>query len=64
MTWLILLRVMIPRGKELFIRFTAHAFCKLLSIYVFSNFPFGFESMVWDLTVSVLDHCLSFYFSK
>ena len=29
--------------KELFIRFTASAFRKLPSIYVFSYFPFGFE---------------------
>ena len=29
-------------GKR-FIRFTASAFRKLLSIYVFSCFPFGFE---------------------
>ena len=49
-------------GKELFIRFTASAFRKLPSIYVFSYFPFGFEDRMWDLIVSVLDHCLSFYF--
>ena len=49
-------------GKELFIRFTAHAFRKLLSIYVFSYFPFGFVGRIWDLIVSVPDHCLSFYF--
>ena len=49
-------------GKELFIRFTARAFRKLLSIYVFSSFPFGFEGRIWDLIVSVPDHCLSFYF--
>ena len=36
-------------GKELFIRFTASAFRKLLSIYVFSYFPFGFEGRIWDL---------------
>ena len=24
--------------------------------------PFGFESRIWDMTVSVPDHCLSFYF--
>ena len=23
---------------------------------------FGFEGRIWDLIVSVLDHCLSFYF--
>ena len=50
--------------KELFIRFTASAFHNLLSIYVFSYFPFGFEGRMWDLIVSVPDHCLSFYFSS
>ena len=49
-------------GKELFIRFTASAFRKLLSVYVFSYFPFGFEGRMSDLIVSVPDHCLSFYF--
>ena len=49
-------------GKELFIRFTARAFRKLPSIYVFSYFPCGFEGRMWDLMVSVPDHCLSFYF--
>ena len=48
-------------GKELFIRFTTSAFRKLLSVYVFSYFPFGFEGRMWNLIVSVLDHCLSFY---
>ena len=48
-------------GKKLFIRFTARAFRKLLSIYVFSYFLFGFEGRIWDLIVSVPDHCLSFY---
>ena len=51
-------------GKELFIRFTASAFRKLPSIYVFSYFPFGFEGRMWDLIVSVPDHCLSFYFEN
>ena len=51
-------------GKELFIRFTASAFRKLLSFYVFSCFPFGFEGRMCDLIVSVPDHCLSFYFSE
>ena len=45
-------------GKELFIQFTASAFRKLPSIYVFSYFPFGFEGRMWDLIVSVPDHCL------
>ena len=50
-------------GKELFIRFTARAFHKLLSIYVFSYLPFGIECRIWNLIVSVPNHCLSFYFS-
>ena len=50
-------------GKELFILFAAGAFRKLSSIYVFSYFPFGFEGRIWDLIVSVPDHCLSFYFT-
>ena len=50
-------------GKELFILFAASAFRKLSSIYVFSYFPFGFEGRIWDLIVSVPDHCLSFYFN-
>ena len=50
-------------GKELFIRFSASAFRKLSSIYVFSYFPFGFEGRMWDLIVSVPDNCLSFYFT-
>ena len=50
-------------GKELVIRFTTSAFRKLPSIYVFSYFPFGFEGRMWDLSVSVPDHCLSFYFT-
>ena len=45
------------------IRFTASAFRKLPSIYVFSYFPFGFEGRMWNLIVSVPDHCLSFYFT-
>ena len=51
-------------GKELFILFAASAFRKLSSIYVFSYFPFGFEGRIWDLIVSVPDHCLSFYFTR
>ena len=48
------------QGKNLFIRFTARAFRKLLSIFVFSYFHFGFEGRVRDLIVSVPDHCLFF----
>ena len=47
--------------KKLFIRFTASAFRKLPSVYVFSYFPFGLEGRMWDLIVSVPDHCLSIY---
>ena len=47
--------------KELFILFAASAFRKLSPIYVFNYFPFGFEGRIWDLIVSVPDHCLSFY---
>ena len=36
-------------------------FRKLLSVYVFSYFPFRFEGRMWDLIVSVPDHCLSVY---
>ena len=43
--------------KARFIQFTASAFRKLMSIYVFSYFPFGFEGRMLDLS-----HCLSFYF--
>ena len=32
-------------------------------MYNFSYFLFGFEGRMWDLIVSVLDHCLSFYFT-
>ena len=48
--------------KELFIRFIARPFGKLLSVYVFSYFLFGFEGRIWDLIVSVPGYCLSFYF--
>ena len=51
-------------GKKLFIRFTARAFRKLMLIYVFSYFPFGFDGRILDLIVSVPDHCLSFYFAQ
>ena len=39
-------------------------FVNCRSIYVFSYFPFGFEGMIWDLIVSVLDRCLSFYLEE
>ena len=56
--------LLLTSGKELFILFAASAFRKLSSIYVFSYFPFGFEGRIWDLIVSVPDHCLSFYFPR
>ena len=49
-------------GKELLVWFTESVFGKLLSVYVFSYFHFGFEGRMWDLIVSVPDHCLCFYF--
>ena len=49
---------------KLFIRFTASAIRKLLSIYVFSCFPFGFEGRMLNLIVSIPDNCLSFCFTK
>ena len=30
-------------------------------MYLVIDFPFGFEGRIWDLIVSVPDHCLSFY---
>ena len=42
----------------------SYSFGLLPSIYVFSYFPFGFEGRMWDLIVSVPDHCLSFYFAN
>ena len=48
----------------MFIRFTARAFSKLMSIYVFSYFPFGFEGRIWNLIVSVPDQCLFLYFER
>ena len=51
-------------GNDLSIRFTASACRKVLSIYVFSYFPLGFEGRMWDRIVSVPDHCLSFYFKE
>ena len=31
--------------------------------FMYYCFPFDFEDRMWDLIVSVSDHCLSFYFS-
>ena len=38
-------------------------FYKSPSIETVSYFPFGFKGRIWDLIVSVPDHCLSFYFT-
>ena len=54
----------IRESYTLFILFATSAFRKLSSIYVISYFPFGFEGRIWDLIVSVPDHCLSFYFKR
>ena len=51
-------------GKSCSFGFTARAFRKQLSINVFSSFPFAFEDRIWDVIVSVPDHCLSFYFDR
>ena len=51
-------------GKSCSFCFSASAFRKLSSIYVFSYFPFGFEGRIWDLIVSVPEHCLSFYLNS
>ena len=59
----IYLSIIFMFGKDLFIRFTASAVRKLLSVHVFSYFPFGFEGRMWDLIVPVPGNCLSFYFS-
>ena len=37
---------------------------KLLTIYVFSYFPFGFGGRVWDLIISVPDHSYLFTFQR
>ena len=34
------------------------------SVNVFSYFPFGFAGRIWDLIVSVPDHCSSFNFGR
>ena len=51
-------------GKSCSFDLPTSAFHKLRSVYVFSYFPFGFEGRMWDLIVSVPDHCLSFYFKS
>ena len=48
----------------LFVRFAAGAFRGLPSVCVFGCFPFDFWGGMWDLIVSVPDHCLSFCFTR
>ena len=43
---------------------SARAFRKLLSIYICSYCPFGFEGRIWSLILSVPDHCLPYYFGN
>ena len=40
--------------ERAFIRFTAGAFHKLLSVYVFSYFPFGVDGRMWDLILIIV----------
>ena len=61
MTYFVNFRQLNDHLKELFIRFAASAFRKLPTLYVFSYFSLGFEGRMWDLIVSVPDHCLFFY---
>ena len=35
--------------------------CQFMHLVIF---PFGFEGKMWDLIVSVPDHCISFYFTS
>ena len=42
----------LKRRMGLYKLFAARAFRKLLSVYVVSYFPFGFEGRMWDLIVS------------
>ena len=53
-----------PVGKELFSWFTVRVFRECLFICVYSSFPFGFESWMWDLKILIPDHCHSIYFAK
>ena len=39
-------------------------FRERLSICVCVSFPFRFEGGIWDSTVLIPNHCLSFYFSS
>ena len=48
-------------GKSCSFSLLCKPFVNYLSVYIFSYFPFGFHGRIWDLIVSVPDHCLSFY---
>ena len=51
-------------GGRSFVSVRSGAFRGLPSVCVFSYFPFAFEGRIWDLIVSVPDHCLSFSFGR
>ena len=38
--------------------------CPIFHGLLTSDFGFGFEGRMWDLIISVPDHCLSFYFDQ
>ena len=48
-------------GKSCLFGLPRVSFVHCCQFVVFSYFPFGFEGRMWDLIVSVPDHCLSFY---
>ena len=50
--------------RELFIRFTVRVFRERLAVCMCASFPFVFEGEIWDLTVLVIDYCLSIYFAN
>ena len=50
-------------GKSCSFGLSCEPFINCCQFMYFSYFPFGFKGRIWDLIVSVPDHCLSFYFS-
>ena len=50
-------------GKELLIRLPRVPFVNCCQFMYLVVSPFDFEGRMWDLIVSVPDHCLSFYFT-
>ena len=49
-------------GKSCSFGLPREPFVNCCQFMVFSYSPFGFDGRMWDLIVSVPDHCLSFYF--